>query len=313
MRIAFNTFPGSLTRQLATLSSQQYRLQNQVATGKRISQLDEEPDTMRQVLDLQAKGSQLAQYRQNIANLQGKATSAYTAISGLEGISARAGEIATLADGTRSPQELRTYASEVTQMIQSGVQLMNSSYQGSFLFGGTLDSQPPFALTSNAAGQVTAVVYQGNQSVPEAEIGAGATVSVQVPGANNTGTGPNGLITDNRTGADFFNHLISLQQHLLAGDVTAIATQDHPALAKDEENITSHIAGNGLIQSHLASADTLAAAQTLSVQQVISQQSDVDLAQALTQLSATQTAYQAALQSGAKLLSQDQSLLAYLR
>ena len=33
---------------------------------------------------------------------------------------------------------------------------------------------------------------------------------------------PRGLITDSRFGADFFNHLISLQDHLLAGDSAAI-------------------------------------------------------------------------------------------
>lgn len=312
MRIAFNTFPNSLTRQLATLGAQQNRLQNQAATGKRISQLSDDPAMMRQALDLQAQDSQLAQYRQNIASLQGQATSSYTAISGLQTISARAGELATMADGTRSPQELSVYATEVTQLIQQGVQLMNSTWQGNHIFGGTQTTQPPFVATTDANGNVTGVTYQGNDSVPAAEIAAGATVSVQVPGANTSGSGPAGLITDTRNGADFFNHLIALQNHLLAGNTTAISSQDQPALAKDEENITSQIANNGLIQSHLATADSLAATQSLSVKQSVSQISDADLAQTLTELSATQTAYQAALQSGAKLLNPNMTLLNYL-
>jgi flagellar hook-associated protein 3 FlgL len=267
---------------------------------------------MRQALDLQAQDSQLAQYRQNIASLQGQATSSYTAISGLQTISARAGELATMADGTRSPQELSVYATEVTQLIQQGVQLMNSTWQGNHIFGGTQTTQPPFVATTDANGNVTGVTYQGNDSVPAAEIAAGATVSVQVPGANTSGSGPAGLITDTRNGADFFNHLIALQNHLLAGNTTAISSQDQPALAKDEENITSQIANNGLIQSHLATADSLAATQSLSVKQSVSQISDADLAQTLTELSATQTAYQAALQSGAKLLNPNMTLLNYL-
>ena len=313
MRIAFNTFPNSLTSQLATLSAKQNRLQNQIATGKRISQLEDDPATMRQVLDLQVQDTQIDQYRKNISSLQGQATSSYTAISGLQSVSARAGEIATLADGTRSPQELSVYATEVTQLIQQGVQLMNSTWQGNHIFGGSQTTQPPFVATTDANGNVTGVTYQGNDSVPAAEIAAGATVSVQVPGANTSGSGPAGLITDTRNGADFFNHLIALQNHLLARDTTAISSQDTPALAKDEENITSQIANNGLIQSHLATADSLARAQSLSVKQTVSQISDADLAETLTQLSATQTAYQAALQSGAKLLSSSQTLLNYLQ
>jgi flagellar hook-associated protein 3 FlgL len=312
MRIAFNTFPDSLKGQLATLIDQENRLQNEVATGKRISQLDDDPAAMRQVLDLQTQDSQIAQYRKNIASLQTQATSSYNAISGLQTISARAGEIATLADGTRSPQELSAYATEVNQLIQQGVQLMNSTGQSGYLFGGTQTSQPPFVATTDASGNVTSVAYQGNESVPTAEIAAGAPVAVQVPGANTTGSGPAGLITDSRSGADFFNHLIALQNHLRAGDTASISSSDTPALAKDEDNITSQIADNGLVQSHLSAADSLASTQSLSVNEMVSQKSDADLAQTLTQLSATQTSYMAVLQSGAQLLGQSQSLLTYI-
>ena len=313
MRVTFNSFPTSLTSQLATLTAQTNRLQNQAATGKRISQLEDDPAAMRQVLDLQTQDSQIAQYRKNIAALQTQATSSYNAMSGLNKISTRAGELATLADGTRSPQELSTYAAEVTQLIQQGVQSMNSTGQGGYLFGGTQTTQPPFVAATDANGNVTSVTYQGNESVPDAEIAAGATVAVQMPGANTSGSGPGGVITDTRSGADFFNHLISLQNHLLAGNTTAVASVDHPALAKDEDNITSQIANNGLIQSHLSTADSLASTQSLSVKQMVSQASDADLTETLTQLSATQTAYQAALQSGAKLLSSNMTLLNYLQ
>jgi flagellar hook-associated protein 3 FlgL len=189
---------------------------------------------------------------------------------------------------------------------------MNGTSQGAYLFGGTQISQPPFVATTDASGNITGVTYQGNQSVPGAEIAPGATVSVQVPGANTSGSGPAGLITDSRSGADFFNHLIALQNHLLAGNTSAISSQDAPALAKDEDNITAQIANNGLVQSHLSTADSLAATQSLSNQQTVSQDSDADLAQTLTQLSATQTAYQAALESAGKLLSSNQTLLTYL-
>jgi flagellar hook-associated protein 3 FlgL len=313
MRVASNSLTNSLASELAALSARQNRLQYQAATGKRISQLQDDPAAMRQVLDLQAQDSQIAQFRKNIASLQGQAASSYNAMSGLQKISARAGEIATLADGTKSPQELSTYANEVTQLIQQGVQLMNSKWQGAYQFGGTATDQPPFVIATDANGNVTSVTYQGNDSAPSAEIAAGASVSVQVPGANNSGSGAGGLITDSRNGADFFNHLIALQNDLRAGNTPAIASQDAPALAKDEDNITSQIANNGLMQAHLATADSVASTQSQSVQQSISQDSDADLAQTLTQLSAAQAAYQVALQSGGQLLSQNESLLNYLR
>lgn len=313
MRIAYSNLPDSLVNQLGTLGSQQYRLQNQAATGKRISQLEDDPAAMRNALNLQAQDSQFTQYRHNITSLQARADSSYTAIQGLQKVSARAGELATLADGTRSPAELQSYATEVTQLIQQSVQLMNRQHQGDYLFGGTQTDQPPFVVSKDADGNITSVTYQGNATVPVAEIAVGTTISVQTPGANTSGSGPTGLITDSRNGADLFNHLIALQNHLRAGDTTSISSSDLPALVRDEDNITLQIGTNGIMQSQLTAADSVAAAQSISLKQRISQDTDVDLAATLTQLSAAQNAFQAALQSGAALIGQSQSVLSYLR
>lgn len=87
--------------------------------------------------------------------------------------------------------------------------------------------------------------YNGNANVAETEIENGATLAVDVPGVNSTGSGTRGLVTDSRSGAHLFNHLISLQNNLLAGNTTAIANTDRAALAKDEENLIYHLGGNG--------------------------------------------------------------------
>jgi flagellar hook-associated protein 3 FlgL len=313
MRIAFNSFPDSLVNQLSLLSSQQTKLENEVDTGKSISQLSDDPAVMEQVLGWQAQNSSNAQYQQNISTLQEQATSSYSAINSLQTLSARASAIATQADGTASPADLAAYASEVNQLIQEGVQAMNSqNAQGEYLFGGTQNSQPPFVATTDASGNVTAVTYQGNDAVPSAEVASGYSLSAQVPGANTSGTGPAGVITDSRTGADFFNHLIALRNDLEAGNTQAIATTDQANLTKDEDNITSQISANGLIQSQLNDATAVASAQSTALTQDVSQASDADMATTLTRLSTLQTAYQAALESGASLLNSNLSLMDYI-
>ncbi len=190
---------------------------------------------------------------------------------------------------------------------------MNSQDQGQYLFGGTLASQPPFVAQTDASGNVTAVSYHGNQSVSSAEVASGFALSVQAPGANTTGAGPAGVVTDSRSGADFFNHLIDLRNNLQVGNTQAIASSDCTALTKDQDNITAQIAANALVQAQLSDADSAASAQSTSLDQNISQASDVNLAQTLTELSATQTAYQAALQSGASLLNKNLSLMDYIQ
>jgi flagellar hook-associated protein 3 FlgL len=196
-------------------------------------------------------------------------------------------------------------------LIQSAVQLSNSRNQGGYLLGGTRSDQVPFVATKNADGQVTAVSYQGNTSLAESEISQGTTLTALTLGANTSNVGPLGLISDNRVGADFFNHLISLQNNLLAGNTSAINNSDRPELALDEENILSHVANSGAVMARLETSSTLASNRNASLQTLVSKEADADLAETLVRLKATQTAYQAALQRGATILNL--SLMDYLK
>lgn len=311
MRVTGSMFSESLVGQLARLATRQNKLQEQAATGQRISRPEDDPGAMRRVLDLQTEARGVEQHRKNLGALKEQASVSYSAMAALKRISDRAGEIAVLADGTKSPEDLRNYATEVTQLIQQAAQLANTKHRGDYVFAGTKSDQPAFAVSTNSSGQVTAVAYQGNASVAETEVAAGMTVSAQAVGANTSGSGPRGLFTDSAAGADFFNHLIALQDHLQAGDAAAVNSTDLPALQRDEDNFLFHIAQNGAVQARLEATDNLAASRSLSVEKLISGEADADLAQTLVRLSETQNAYRAALQTGGSILNQ--SLLDYLR
>ncbi len=311
MRVAANTFPDSIVRQLQQLASRQGALQTQVATGQRVTLPEDDPAAMNQVLNLQTDIRSRTQYQRNITTLDESSTAAYGAMRGLKKISDRAQEIAVLADGTKSPEELRTYGLELAELIKQGVQFANARYNGEFLFGGTRSDAAPFATTAGPDGRVSAVTYQGNTAVREVEIGANTRVNGSVPGAGNSGAGPGGLITDTTSGADFFAHLVSLQEHLLAGNTGAIASTDRPALQRDEENLLSRIAGVGVLQARLETASSSEADQVASAGRSVTELAGADLASTLVRLNETQTAFQAALQSGAKLMGQ--SLMDYLR
>ena len=311
MRVTANTFPNSLLNQLSSLATRQNRLQNQAATGQRVQFPEDDPAAVRRTLDLKSESSSIDQYKRNIASLSDSAKASYEVITGLKTISDRARELAIQGDGTKSLKQLQSYASEVTQLIQQAVQLTNTKFAGNYLLSGTRSDQVPFVLSTNVTGEVTGVTYQGNEAVAESEVSEGATLSAQTVGANSGGTGPRGLITDARFGADFFNHLITLQNNLLSGDTAAIANATQPQLAKDEDNFVLHLGINGTVQARLEALRSLSNRQTDSLEVRISGEVDADLAQTLVQLGQTQSAYQAALQSGAKMLNQ--SLLDYIR
>ncbi len=311
MRVTANTFPNSLIDGLNSLSQRQNKLQTQAASGQRVQLPEDDPVAMRRILDLQAEGKSVAQYQRNISRLQEVATASFNAMKGLKQVSDRAGEIAVSADGLAPQADLNLYAKEVTELIKQAVQTANSRNGRDYLFSGTQSDQPPFVLTTDANGNVTSATYQGNSTQAESEIASDVTLSAQAVGSNSSGSGPRGLITDSRAGADFFNHLISLQNNLLSGNVAGIANTDRADLAKDEDNFLIHLSTNGAIQSRLEATNALATRRSDTIETLVSNEADADLAQTLVRLSQTQTAYQASLQSAAKILGS--SLLDYLR
>jgi flagellar hook-associated protein 3 FlgL len=108
-----------------------------------------------------------------------------------------------------------------------------------------------------------------------------------------------------------FGHLIALQDHLLAGDTAAVAATDRDQLARDEDNLIFHVGSNGAAQSRLEASAAMTKSRALSLEQDVSGEADADLAETITRLTQTQTAYQAALQTAGTVLRL--SLLDYLR
>lgn len=314
MRVTQNLFADSLVSRLNVLTARQYSLQSQISSGLRVQAPADDPTAMANVLAFKTSQAAQTQYGSNISTLQDRANSIYNVLQSLQTISNRVGEISTLAgDPTKSQSDLSIYAAEVSQLIQHAAQLVNTkdASTGQYLFGGTNSGQAPFTVTKDANGNVTGVTYQGNTSVNQSEIASGATLSVDAPGENNSGSGARGLVTDSRSGADLFNHLISLQNNLLAGNQAAIAGSDAPALQQDENNLLYQISNNGVVQSRLNSAATFASDASSSLDQMISKASNADIVQTMVQLNEAQNAYQAALSSGAKIMQL--SLLNYIQ
>jgi flagellar hook-associated protein 3 FlgL len=313
LRVASSTITNSLINQVNQIEVNQAQLENEVTTGLAVQNPSDNPSAMRSILDLEAESSSVTQYQSNISQLQQQATTASSAMQSLQTIAQNAGEIATQADGTSSQQDLNNFATQITQLIQEAGQAVNTQSQGNYLFGGTANSQPPYVVSQNSSGQVTGVTYQGNTTVPSLEIAEGVTVATLPVGANTTGTGADGLITDSRTGADFFNHLISLQNDLLSGNTSAISSTDLTNLQNDSDNITQQIATNGAVQQRMSAESTIAQSRLAALGQLTSSQADADTAQVMVQLTQTQTAFQAAVQASVGFQDLTMSILNYLQ
>lgn len=311
MRVTSNSFPNVLVSQLGDLANREARLQTQAATGQRIQLPEDDPKAVRRVLDMQTSIRAANQYQKNIERQKEIAGASFNVMKGMKKLSDRAGEIATLADGLKSREQLTIYGNEINEMIKQGVQAANATFRGDYLLSGTASGTPPFTSTKDASGNITSVDYKGNSSLPESEIAENVVTSAHTVGGNSAGSGPRGLITDSQSGADFFKHLIDLRDHLLAGDTASVNAADIHALKNDENNFVYHYGLNGATQARLEATGVLARSQSASLSLQVSTEVDADLAQTLTLLNQVQNSYKAALQTGGTIMQV--SLLDYLR
>ena len=311
MRVTSGSYADRLISNLGSITSRQARYQAQISTGQRVALPEDDPAAVRRTLDLEGEHGRVGQYGRNITRLKETAVATNTAMRSLSKIATRAGELAVKANSIRSTDDLKAYAAEVTQLIQQAVSSANSNLRGDAVLAGTRNGQPAYTLTLGTDGRVQSVTYNGNQDTPSLDIAEGQELSASVVGSNPNGTGPAGLIEDPRSGADLFNHLIQLQDQLLGGQGAQVTTTTAVALQADTDNLLRHIAANGVVQGRLEAASATVNDRLQALEGQISGETDADLAKALVRLNETQVSYQAALQTGGKILTL--SLMDYIR
>ena len=284
MRVTDLTTANTIIGQIDSLSSQQANLQAEVSSGQKITNPEDDPSGFNTALTLENQLSQVKQYGSNASAALTVAQASSAGLTSLNSVSDRAGQLAVLGTGTVSASDMQSYGTEANQLIEQAVEAANTNFNGSYIYGGTADSTPPFTVTRDASGNITNVAYVGNNAQTNVPVSSTTSVAATTDGTTNAGI------------ATFINNLVSLRDALNSGS-TAAVTATQAGLTNDENVITSAIATNGGIQTRIEAAQTDQTAQTTNLQGDLASVVDADLPTTTVQLSQTQTAYQAALQS----------------
>ena len=298
MRVSTNTISDNIVRQIQLLSSQQGKLQNQIATGQRISQPEDDPAAVGRVLNLQTEKRHVAQFTNNTSKALEIAQASFSGLQGIKKISDRAGQLGTLGTGVLGPDAMKAYATETDQLIEQAVQAANTRFNGNYIFAGTKVDAPAVTFTRNVAGQINGATYAGDTAQAAIPLSEGASITPSTNGATN-----NGLVT-------FIANLISLRDALNTGNTSAVSTAQ-AGLTTSEDLLVSALADNGGVQTRIEASQAQQADRTTSVDQLISTETSADLPATIVQLNQTQTAYQAALQSASNIMRL--SLLDYIK
>lgn len=297
MRISSSTVSENIVRQIQQLSSQQAKLQNQVSTGLRISQPEDDPAAVGRVINLESEQRQLTQFQANTSRALNLSQASYSGLQAIKKVSDRATEIGTLGAGAINPASAEAYASEVNQLIEQTVQLTNSRFGNDYIYAGTAVTAPPFVPARDASGQITSVAYAGDTNRSAIPLSEATTLSPATDGTTNLGL------------RDFLNQLVALRDSLHTNSPAGV-TAAQTNLLTSEDLLVSSLAEHGGIQTRIEASQSQLSDRSLSLQSLVSTETEADLPSTIVKLNQTQTAYQAALQSAGMIMKI--SLLDYI-
>lgn len=297
MRVPNVTISTGVIQRLNRLKLRQNLLNDEIATGQKISSASDDPQAAVRVMRLRSEKMALQQYSQNVDKLTGLAQASFASLSRLKALSDRSGELAASASGIASEAERKAYATELNEMIKSAIEQVNTKFNGDYIFSGQKTDASSFTAAGTAA-KPTAVTFDNT---------GGDTTKVRVSDTLEISAGTSE--TENSQLATFINNLIALRDAMESNSSSGIASA-RTALISSEDDIVNAISQNGAVQTRLEALKQQNDSRFGDVEQLVSREVDADLAQSMVKLSQTQTAYQAAVQSGAQIMKL--SLLDYV-
>jgi flagellar hook-associated protein 3 FlgL len=305
MRVTFNSFPDTLLSRLQSLGADQNKALVQLSTGQRISAPSDDAPAMQRVLTLRAEKKQNQQFYRNATDGKEINETSIATLDHLSQLLTRAAELASNVSGTTSEQDFKAKYSEINQLVEQGVNAANTKLRGSYLFAGDASgaATAPFDASRNPGSNVIeSISYKGSETSAEMNIGEATKISAY--------TSPE----ENEEIAVMLNKLVELRDAMGAQDASQVLTVKRDLIDGDgnlEDKMLSMMSRAGSIQYRLEVAMNDLEVRYNSSEELIATDADIDFAEATVRLNRAQMAYEAAVQSGARI--QSVSLLDYVR
>lgn len=157
------------------------QLQQQVATGRRVNNLSDDPAATLRLLPLRNDLRNLGQLSDNVALARETLNTGAASLEDASSVMQRVRELTMqAANGTLSAQDRSSIGAEMEQLLNQMVGIANSRRGDRYLFGGTENGSAPFSLTSDNGR--TYATYNGNQRSLDVEVAPGIRTELNVPG-----------------------------------------------------------------------------------------------------------------------------------
>jgi len=301
MRITNNTLTGNYLRNLNRNLEQMQKYQNQLSSGKEVSKPSDNPMLVSRIMGLDSNVRANEQYERNINDALGWTDTADGAMNEMTSTLQRARELIVYgANGTLSSTDRLALKDEVVMLKDQMVQLLNTNYDGRFIFGGQKTTEPPFSSENSI------MTYHGDTNDISREIAQGVDIVIQSDGSKITTT------TGTSEGNEKLGDLLDKVIDALENDKTdALSGELLGDMDIHLDNVIRFRSKMGAVYNRLEAAKERNVSENLSMTELHSKSEDIDIAEKMMEFSIMSTVYQASLSTGAKILQP--SLLDYIR
>lgn len=268
-----------------TAASRVAQLTQQASSGLAVTQPSDDPAAYASIQEQNADIGVVTARASAAKVAAGDLNLAETTLDSAGNLIAQAQSIAVEAsNGTEDAASRSDAAQQVGAIFTQMLALANTKGQSGYLFGGTANSAPPFDSAGN---------FQGNSDVTQVQIADGVSAVSNASGADAfTATG----------GTDVFAAIQNLQTALAGNNVAGISGSISTLQAANTQMISARVAA-GTDAGRLTSAATTMATALTQMQASLANVQDADVPSVLTNLQASQTAYEAAIDVNKQVLS----------
>ena len=296
MRVNPNMVPDVLAGLQQTQSAVNAALQ-EVSTGKSVTVPSDNPAASANMVQNTIAAKNVDQYTQNVSSVLSMVQTSDSALSSVVSSLTKAITLGVEgANGTTNADGKQAIATEVQGILASVVALANSSFQGSYLFGGTASGQAPYTADSTSA---SGYKYNGNNGVNSVAVGDNLSVQANIPGSQIFSNASN----------DVLGSLSSLVAALNSGNSAAIQSATN-SISSALSFVSQQRVTYANAETQLNSQETYLQQETVSLTSQENSLVGVDMAKAATALAQAQSANSAALAAASKVLPT--TLLNYL-
>jgi len=280
----------SFLEDLGRIQSRSERAQRQLSSGLRMNSISDYPDQIGVLLQSRAELASTEQTKVNLGRAKTEVDTAEIAIqNGIKSIERIRVLGAQGLTGTSSASSRTVIAGEVESLFQQFVNIANTAIDGRYIFAGSADQAPPYAVDLLTASGATP--YAGGNATRQIRDSSGVRLSLARTGQD---------IFDSATPSkNAFTAVNTLRSALLANDETAIRTAVAD-IGTSLEHLNEELAFYGSTQNQISQATAAAETKILSLKTLIADTEGADLAESILELQDASTHRQAALQSKAQ-------------